>query len=654
MGTFWWGQSALDELIEKATSELLPAGQVDLALHLEISDQIRSKKVNPKDAMKSLKQRLGHKNPNVILATLSLVDTCMKNSGSSFVKEVATRDFMEEITHLIKVPTGCNQDVKQKVLYLIQVWGIASKGNSSLSYISGTYSLLRAEGYTFPPITERIDSILLETAVAPEWTDSDCCERCRTPFTLTNRKHHCRQCGATFCQQCSSKNIPLPHLGINDTVRVCDGCYIKVKLSKVADKDAMPNLLGTSSSISSSLTPAYTPSIKTKTAETVTTATATMTTTPPPDDQFEDDLKKAIEISLKESEQQKKLSSYNKKDPVIVKKTKEEQEEEENLAAAIAASLKDMEIGSTVQSRTFNSNELSSIDMENIQLFSTLIQRVRSMGGDISGDSQINKLYTQIGALQPKLVKTLDDTSQKHDNFVQLHEKLNKAVKAYDNLLEQRLSNATHRNSVSYTPYYGTYNAPSTNTPYNQAPSYTLPTTVSSISQPDILYQSNYSQYPIISATPQQYNVVPSTPQQYNAVPSTPQQYNTVSSTPQQYNTIPSTPVQQHYTADTPAQLPYTSTPIQPYTQSYPTSTPPYAQPYTSTPITPTPQFPITPITPVSSTATQPSQLQYTSYQQQFPSVPTTAPEYYNSQPNYYNSQQQQKQPAEEAPLIEL
>lgn len=94
MGTFWWGQSALDELIgniqiyfinvihflflifffltEKATSELLPAGQVDLALHLDISDQIRSKKVSPKDAMKSLKQRLGHKNPNVILATLSV------------------------------------------------------------------------------------------------------------------------------------------------------------------------------------------------------------------------------------------------------------------------------------------------------------------------------------------------------------------------------------------------------------------------------------------------------------------------------------------------------------------------------------------------------------------------------------------------------
>lgn len=30
----------------------------------------------------------------------------MKNSGSSFVKEVATREFMEEMTHLIKIPVS--------------------------------------------------------------------------------------------------------------------------------------------------------------------------------------------------------------------------------------------------------------------------------------------------------------------------------------------------------------------------------------------------------------------------------------------------------------------------------------------------------------------------------------------------------------------
>ncbi|CAO3640647.1 unnamed protein product [Mucor fragilis] len=454
---------------EKATSELLPAGQVDLALHLEISDQIRSKKVNAKDAMRSLKQRLNHKNPNVVMSTLELVDTCVKNSGSTFVKEVATREFMEELTHIIKMPNGSSH-VKSKTLSLIQVWGIASKGNPALSYISDTYTLLRAEGHTFPHVTDKIDSTLFETAVAPEWTDSACCERCRTSFTLTNRKHHCRQCGATFCQQCSSKSMPLPHLGIDDSVRVCDGCYIKVKLAKVADRDAVPHLLGTPASISSSLTPTYTPSIKNK-AQTTTTTTTTSNTnnnnsSAANDDQFEDDIKKAIELSLKESQQQQKLASFyssnHKEEPAAVNtktNTAGEEEEEANLAAAIAASLQDMKLAATSTARDdypkYNSNELSPIDMENIQLFSTLMQRVQSAANDVSGDTQINQLYTQIGTLQPKLVRTLNDTSRKHEMFVNLHTKLNQAVKAYDKLIEDRLTSAAQRTRTpSYPSYY--------------------------------------------------------------------------------------------------------------------------------------------------------------------------------------------------------
>lgn len=58
---------------DKATSELLPAGSEDMALSLEICDQIRSRSVAPKDAMRSLKRRLDHKNPNVQLSVLSVL-----------------------------------------------------------------------------------------------------------------------------------------------------------------------------------------------------------------------------------------------------------------------------------------------------------------------------------------------------------------------------------------------------------------------------------------------------------------------------------------------------------------------------------------------------------------------------------------------------
>ena len=64
--------SLMSDRSDKATSELLPAGGEDIALNLEICDQIRSKSVPAKDAMRALKRRLNHKNPNVQLLALSV------------------------------------------------------------------------------------------------------------------------------------------------------------------------------------------------------------------------------------------------------------------------------------------------------------------------------------------------------------------------------------------------------------------------------------------------------------------------------------------------------------------------------------------------------------------------------------------------------
>ncbi|OBZ85373.1 Vacuolar protein sorting-associated protein 27 [Choanephora cucurbitarum] len=527
----WWGQSAFEETIEKATSELLPGGQEDLVLNLDISDQIRSKKVNAKDAMRLLKKRLSHANPNVQLATLSLVDTCVKNGGDLFVREIASREFMDELVLILR--RDSNPEVRNKILSIIQTWGLASKNKPTLSYMYDTYALLKAEGTSFPPVDVNADSILLETAAAPEWSDSDVCDRCRTPFTLTNRKHHCRNCGGTFCQQCSAKTMPLPKLGINESVRVCDGCYIKLKLEKASVQTATPK-------------PAAIPPPSTNQTE--------------DSDHFDDDMKRAIELSLKEAEQSK--NSYGAgyvapKEPEPQRETAPANDEEDDadLAAAIAASLRDLEIAQQPTKKT-NTNELSSVEMENILLFSTLMDRVYASGGDVSNDTQINQLYTQIGTLQPKLVKNLNETIQKRNAFIELHEKLNMAVRAYDRLLEERLRGVRQQPSTYYLPeqqyqpqplYHQAYYQPSPQQQQQQQqqPSAYYPTPSPHMATPttpsqDYTNQQDMSQY---YSAPPHYQLSPQVTDQH-AYPQPQQQQQQQQPYPQQ----PQQPQQQHYT----------------------------------------------------------------------------------------------------------
>ncbi|VDP32376.1 unnamed protein product, partial [Soboliphyme baturini] len=57
------------------------------------------------------------------------------------------------------------------------------------------------------------------------------CSQCHQKFTLTERKHHCRNCGQIFCSKCSRFESEIKHLHIKKPVRVCQNCYLRLEAS---------------------------------------------------------------------------------------------------------------------------------------------------------------------------------------------------------------------------------------------------------------------------------------------------------------------------------------------------------------------------------------------------------------------------------------
>ncbi|RIA95005.1 hypothetical protein C1645_689367 [Glomus cerebriforme] len=474
--------------VDKATSEYIPKDHDDITLYLEISDQIRSKSVTAKDAMRALKRRITHSNPNVQLLALSLLDTCVKNGGHHFLIEVASREFVDSLVSIVRSPTVSSINIIFKLLGLIQSWAIAFEGKSELVYVTETYRLLKSEGCVFPKI-DKTSSVMIDTATPPAWTDSEDCVRCRAQFTMFNRKHHCRNCGHTFCGECSSKTSTLPHIGINEQVRVCDPCYIKRQV-KARSSTVPPTLYSTSS-----LNDSYNNN-----------SSSNNISTTAQNDQEDEEIKKAIELSLKEAENKKHFQPAQQK---VVKPT---ESEDDDLAAAIEASLREMNINQARSSSyaqqssyTANSNyssiytpydsklsnpvsssaphELSTIEAENIYQFSELLEKIQQSGGDLMRDRQVQELYDKIGELKPKLTKNLAETIRKHQDLVEMHEKLSQVTSTYNRLLEERMSSSARRSypvnqrASSITSNGGvtyptiTTNAQTSNI-YTQSPSY--------------------------------------------------------------------------------------------------------------------------------------------------------------------------------------
>jgi hypothetical protein len=78
---------------------------------------------------------------------------------------------------------------------------------------------------------------------APEdemWEESNRCWACEMEFDMFNRRHHCRKCHRSFCDQHSRRSVCIPSasdfsarrlssFAVSEPMRVCDSCYHEIR-----------------------------------------------------------------------------------------------------------------------------------------------------------------------------------------------------------------------------------------------------------------------------------------------------------------------------------------------------------------------------------------------------------------------------------------
>ncbi|KAI1793433.1 hypothetical protein LXA43DRAFT_1000697 [Ganoderma leucocontextum] len=151
-----------DEIVVKTTDENLTSENWELILNL--CDKVQEEgEQGARNVVAAALKRLAHRNPNVQLYTLTLVEALSKNCGIEVQREIASRAFTQGLEKLVTDRTT-HDKVRKRVLGLVVIWSAEFEKDSALGMMDECYENLKSKGYKFetpdePPPPEVDDDV---------------------------------------------------------------------------------------------------------------------------------------------------------------------------------------------------------------------------------------------------------------------------------------------------------------------------------------------------------------------------------------------------------------------------------------------------------------------------------------------------------------
>ncbi|KAK8085665.1 VHS domain-containing protein [Apiospora hydei] len=151
-----WNEMGFPGLRNSSASSRAPA----------IADLINSKKGSaPREAAVAIVGYINHRNTNVALLAINLLDICVKNCGYPFHLQISTKEFLNELVRRFpERPPIRPTRVQTKILEAIEEWRSTicetSRYKEDLGFIRDMHRLLSYKGYAFPEV-RRDDAAVL-------------------------------------------------------------------------------------------------------------------------------------------------------------------------------------------------------------------------------------------------------------------------------------------------------------------------------------------------------------------------------------------------------------------------------------------------------------------------------------------------------------